>query len=473
MANKGFAGEIEESFLTCSICFQPYNTPKALPCLHTFCLGCIRDYFYSRFEGADQFPCPVCRQPYNTPKALPCLHTFCLGCIRDYFYSRFEGADQFPCPVCRQTIYMPSTGVNGFPDNHFIVSLGDTIHSEGQKPGEYQRQLSQLISETFPLLETEENNRVIPYGKSGIAKLERRFGNFGTEASDLLHISGLSFSSLLDDIVVADCSLNKITIFSMRGVYRSSFLCNSSIRDVCVSRAGTILVSISRHDSAIMCEYTFEGKIVAYHGNYFKYDNPFGIAESTRGKVFVTCLQPNCIRVFTERKKTSVNFGSRGSGPNHLMLPYYIATNTSDDVIISDSGNHRVKVHKNDGTFKFQIGHQGVREGELFYPMGVCSDNYNNIYVADANNYRIQMFSSEGLFMACPVQRTFEYGSDVKPTNVIFVHNKLVVALRGHKFAEIHIYNWDPCLYQCQANSTKTDFFSFCCCCGDTSYDEL
>ena len=62
MAGNDIAEQIQESFLSCTICFQPFNRPKALPCLHTFCEGCLRDYVASRFEGTGQFPCPLCRQ---------------------------------------------------------------------------------------------------------------------------------------------------------------------------------------------------------------------------------------------------------------------------------------------------------------------------------------------------------------------------------------------------------------------------
>lgn len=30
-----------------------------------------------------KFKCPVCRKQYDDPRVLPCLHTFCLGCLYD------------------------------------------------------------------------------------------------------------------------------------------------------------------------------------------------------------------------------------------------------------------------------------------------------------------------------------------------------------------------------------------------------
>ncbi|CAG5132991.1 unnamed protein product [Candidula unifasciata] len=74
--------------------------------------------------------CSICFNSFIRPKALPCLHTFCEGCLRDYIVSRgYESSGNFPCPVCRTDITMPASGVGGFPDNYLMTSLSDTIEN--------------------------------------------------------------------------------------------------------------------------------------------------------------------------------------------------------------------------------------------------------------------------------------------------------------------------------------------------------
>ncbi len=34
-----------EDLLSCSICFEGYNNPKVLPCLHTFCQDCVHRHY--------------------------------------------------------------------------------------------------------------------------------------------------------------------------------------------------------------------------------------------------------------------------------------------------------------------------------------------------------------------------------------------------------------------------------------------
>ena len=59
---------IEDRFYTCSICMSPYEDPRSLPCLHTFCEGCLRDYTETRgFAEVGSFPCPQCRNETTIP----------------------------------------------------------------------------------------------------------------------------------------------------------------------------------------------------------------------------------------------------------------------------------------------------------------------------------------------------------------------------------------------------------------------
>ncbi|XP_063441479.1 uncharacterized protein LOC134722003 [Mytilus trossulus] len=57
--------------LTCAICLERFTKPKFLPCLHTFCEGCILTFITSELEkseGNNQIECPVCRATVKLPK---------------------------------------------------------------------------------------------------------------------------------------------------------------------------------------------------------------------------------------------------------------------------------------------------------------------------------------------------------------------------------------------------------------------
>ncbi|XP_076112788.1 uncharacterized protein LOC143080688 [Mytilus galloprovincialis] len=57
--------------LTCAICLEKFIKPKSLPCLHTFCEGCILTFITSeleKLEGNNHIECPVCRATVQLPK---------------------------------------------------------------------------------------------------------------------------------------------------------------------------------------------------------------------------------------------------------------------------------------------------------------------------------------------------------------------------------------------------------------------
>jgi len=47
--------------LTCAICIEQFKEPKVLPCLHTYCKGCLVKLI--KKQGPDHvITCPECRQ---------------------------------------------------------------------------------------------------------------------------------------------------------------------------------------------------------------------------------------------------------------------------------------------------------------------------------------------------------------------------------------------------------------------------
>ena len=48
-----------EEHLTCSVCLEPFKDPKVLPCLHSYCHGCIVNL--AKSAETNTINCPECR----------------------------------------------------------------------------------------------------------------------------------------------------------------------------------------------------------------------------------------------------------------------------------------------------------------------------------------------------------------------------------------------------------------------------
>ncbi|KAJ8021076.1 E3 ubiquitin-protein ligase TRIM56 [Holothuria leucospilota] len=69
--------------------------------------------------------CTICTEPYNDPKVLPYLHSFCLQCLERWASNRHD--QPFSCPTCRCAVDVPSSGIGGLPSNFFLVSLKERL----------------------------------------------------------------------------------------------------------------------------------------------------------------------------------------------------------------------------------------------------------------------------------------------------------------------------------------------------------
>ena len=66
--------------------------------------------------GIDFTTCSICLDTFNTPRILPCGHSFCNDCLLSILESQIVN-----CPDCRETI--PSLSAEEFPINYAVVSV--------------------------------------------------------------------------------------------------------------------------------------------------------------------------------------------------------------------------------------------------------------------------------------------------------------------------------------------------------------
>src|SRR5579872_7413208 len=66
--------------------------------------------------------CSICTETFTDPKILPCIHSFCLKCLKTYGEDNIPG-DKLPCPLCRTNFTIPQTGFEGLNNHYFVNKL--------------------------------------------------------------------------------------------------------------------------------------------------------------------------------------------------------------------------------------------------------------------------------------------------------------------------------------------------------------
>ena len=74
-----------------------------------------------------QFECPICFETFERPKSLPCLHTFCEHCLDDVLQTQKSKKLPLTCPCCKKE-FANISNVNDLPMNFMIQSTLDLIH---------------------------------------------------------------------------------------------------------------------------------------------------------------------------------------------------------------------------------------------------------------------------------------------------------------------------------------------------------
>ena len=75
--------------------------------------------------------CGVCSKPYNDPRILSCLHSFCLQCLH-HEIEKSGSQQMFQCPICEQNTSIPVGGANVGLDQEGARQLHATM-----RPGDH------------------------------------------------------------------------------------------------------------------------------------------------------------------------------------------------------------------------------------------------------------------------------------------------------------------------------------------------
>ena len=95
-----------------------------------------------------------------------------------------------------------------------------------------------------------------------------------------------------------------------------------------------------------------------------------------------------------------LSFGQKGSSVGMQCSPYGVAVNERDEIVVTDTDNHRVQVFSSDGTYLRSFGRKGDKQGEFNWPAGIAFDKNSRSVMVDSHNHRVQLFNEQGEYLS-------------------------------------------------------------------------
>jgi len=131
--------------------------------------------------------------------------------------------------------------------------------------------------------------------------------------------------------------------------------------------------------------------------------------------VFLTCIKM-IGHVVTNGNSTRCISGTEDG---HFSCPIGVATDSMNNIYVTDSGNHRIQIFSSVGTFIKSFGSKGSNPGQLQCPIGIAvAPDGNRIYVCDSENHRVVVYNSSGQCILVIGSKGFSYSEFKYPIGI-------------------------------------------------------
>jgi len=121
------------------------------------------------------------------------------------------------------------------------------------------------------------------------------------------------------------------------------------------------------------------------------FDQPTGIAVS-KDRVIVSDSGDNKIKIYNLAGQKLEEFGSKGEEKGQFRSPECVAVDHLGFILVGDSGNARVQIFQPNGTLVRVFGGRGTNPGKFASVSGITIANNMDIIVTDAKNSSVHIF---------------------------------------------------------------------------------
>ena len=113
------------------------------------------------------------------------------------------------------------------------------------------------------------------------------------------------------------------------------------------------------------------------------------------GQYFIVSdVGDHSIKMFDLEGKFISKFGKQGSRDGEFNMPCYLSVSKEGLLVVCDQCNNRVQLFELSGKFVTKFGSEGSGRGEFKNPFSTANLSDGRIVVCDMNNHRIQVFEN-------------------------------------------------------------------------------
>lgn len=246
------------------------------------------------------------------------------------------------------------------------------------------------------------NNRIQKFTSSGV--FVKQWGASGTNPGQFDLPKGIAVDAN-GNVYVADSTNNRIQKFDADGNFLRQWGTTGSgqnqflfPREITVNEQGQVLVS---DGNGLIRSFTSEGKFI----KFLLGSSPApqliisGLAADLKGDVYVAYENVDEVNKYSSSGSYKTSFGSKSASWGSFNNPNSLVIKPNGEVLVVDTGNHRLQVFTPYGSLLKVIGRAGSANGEFQSPKDVAIDANGNYYVADSQNSRVQVFNSDWQYL--------------------------------------------------------------------------
>lgn len=289
----------------------------------------------------------------------------------------------------------PSLGVTSRCSEYkTVMPFGDPSLVKPDKPVQFNRPCGIAVSSRGDIAVADScNHRVQLFTAKG--ELLTQFGNRAMPGQvELTNPVGVAFD-MKGNIVVSDSDTRQILVLSRDGHIIRAFGSDSleCPWGVCTTRDGKI--TVCDWGGGSIKEFSSKGKLL----KEFRIPEQHGFSSPARPYYichhkdnYLVSLDTHCVSVLDKEGNLLYSIGGKKRHRESTLLkePRGLTVDSNENLIVCDSGNHRIQMFTTDGK-AVSFGTYGKDLGQFDKPQDVVATRYGRLYVTDHRNNRVQV----------------------------------------------------------------------------------